>query len=234
MVYLTEDNLIRDFKKSFINSFTNVDGWLILEENKTNWGIVDILAIKFDSEKLLKRKKNITSKKIEKFTTLASYAITQIIQHPYITSEKLSSFLKIKNGLLNDTIQNLLNRKLIIQYSKGKLRANSIKDIYLIREIIAFEAKLNNWKKAVEQAERHLWFTNSSFIVLPTLSEKVISRVVKTCSEKGVGLILQSNKNNFEVLKQPLYKKHLDSILSWKINEALVDGSKFNGSSPLR
>lgn len=234
MVYLTENMLVKDFKKSFTASLISTDGILLLEEVKTSWGIVDILAIKYDSKKLSRRRELIDKKKFRSFTNITSYAITHIIENPYLTIEELSNHLKIKNGLLNETIENLLDRGLINYYRNGKLRATSVSNNYVIKEILAFEAKLNNWKKAVNQSERHLWFTNSSFVVLPEPSETVLSRVQQSCTEKGIGLVLQVGKHKFQIIKQPLYKKHIDSIISWKLNEALVDGSKFNGSNPLR
>lgn len=234
MVYLTENMLVKDFKKSFTSSLISTDGILLLEEIKTSWGVVDILAIKYDSKKLARRREIIAKKEVKSFSSISSYAITHIIENPYLTVEELGNHLKIKNGLLHETIENLVARGLINYFGNGKLRTKSVSNNYVIKEILAFEAKLNNWEKAVNQSERHLWFTNSSFVVLPNLTKTVLTKVQKTCNEKGIGLVVQIGKRNFQIIKQPLYKKHIDSIISWKINEALVDGSKFNGSNPLR
>ena len=89
MVYKTENRLVRDFKKSFMSSITSSDGLILLEEVKTNWGIVDILAIRYDSQKLEHRRKIIKGKRIQNFTNITSYAISHIIEKPYLTLEEL-------------------------------------------------------------------------------------------------------------------------------------------------
>lgn len=237
MAYLTENMLVKDFKKTFRSSLGSnlalTEDFKILEEIKTNWGIVDILVIKYDTKKL-ERRRRLIKNKVASLSNISIYAIAHIIENPYLTIENLGKHLKIKNGLLLKVIKNLTDRDLINCFNNGGLRAKPYKDNYVIKEILAFEAKLNNWKKAVIQSERHLWFTNSSFVILPELSKTVLSRVQEACNEKGIGLIVQVGERNFQIQKKPLYKKHIDSIIYWKINEALVDGSKFNGSNPLR
>lgn len=227
MMYLSEKMLIKDFKKTFKRSFLTGNNYLLFEEVKTSWGIVDVLAINFNEEKLLKRKNKLRGRKISKFTNIMSYAITYVIKNPYLSIEELGKHLKIRNGLLLETVENLNARGLIHCYKNNRLRAKSVTENYVINEISAFEAKLNNWRQAVNQAERHLWFTNSTYVVFPELSPNVSNKVKHACTEKGIGLIVKVN-NSFEVLKNPLYKKHIDSIISWKMNEAIVEGSKFN------
>ena len=234
MTFLTESKLVNDFKASYSVDTNSIDDQLILDEVNTNWGIVDILVILFNSQRRKQRRKEINKKKIDYFTNIDSYALTHIIRNPYITIKDLNLYLKIKNGLLNNTINKLLNRGLIYIYNNDKIRAKAIRKIYIIKEIIAYEAKLTDWQKALCQAERHLWFTNSSFVILSNLSNTVIQKVRKSCTEKGLGLIIKNKENYFQILNKPLYKKHIDSILSWKINEALVDGIKFNGTNTIR
>jgi hypothetical protein len=229
MVYDSEKNLIEDFKRSFIGSLIRTENTLILDGIDTSWGRVDLLIIQYDHIKYLKRQSILKNKEIAPFTNLAAYAISYIIENPFCNSEQLRNFLKTKNGIFLETIDNLINRELIHSYSNNTFRAKALKNIYFIKQIQAFEAKLNNWKRAIDQAERHLWFTNSSYIVLPNISEFVKKKVKYTCTERGIGLILQNSHNRFKKVKRPPNKQHIDSILSWKLNESLIDGLVNNG-----
>ncbi len=225
MVYDSEQNLVRDFKNTFIISFNTTENFLILNEVDTSWGRVDLLAIHYDNIQFKIRKNLLQNKSIKPFTNLAAYAISYITENPYCNTEQLSKFLKVRNGKFIETIEILKDRGLIHLYKNNKLRARTIKNTYLIKEIQTFEAKINNWKRVINQAERHLWFTNSSYIVLPNISESVLAKVKNTCAEKGIGLIIQNNKDAFQIIKKPLNKKHIDSVFSWRLNESLVDGS---------
>lgn len=55
--------------------------------------------------------------------------------------------------------------------------------------ISAVEAKLRNWREALLQAKRYLFFSNYSYIALP--SELIVrnSAIAECCREEGIGLI---------------------------------------------
>jgi hypothetical protein len=166
----------------------------------------------------------LNKQEIKPFTNLAAYAISYIIDNPYCKIDQLNNFLKTKNGIFLETIESLENRGLITVSKNKTFRAKAKKDTYFIKQIKAFEAKLNNWQRAIDQAERHLWFTNSSYVILPNISQLVKTKVRNKCTEHGIGLIIQNSKESFKVEKQPPIKHHIDSILSWKLNELLIDG----------
>ncbi|GAB4333333.1 MAG: hypothetical protein Kow0037_11610 [Calditrichia bacterium] len=229
MIYDTEKKLVKDFKNTFIKSLKGNNNIFILEEVDTSWGKADLLVIKYNYNIFQKRQQELREEKIIPFTNIAAYAINFIIDNPFCTQKELKKFLKVKNGIYLETIQNLLNRGLIYSYKNNSLRARSFKKTYFIREIQTYEVKLNKWKKVIEQAERHLWFTNSSYIVLPSISYTLVEKIKKACTEKGIGFILQDSKKTFKIIKQPPNKKHLDSVFSWKLNESLIDGTLING-----
>ena len=100
----------------------------MLEEVKSSWDVVDILAIK-----LARRRKLIAKKGVKSFTNISSYVFIHNIENPYLKIEELSNHLKIKNGFLNETIENLVDRDLINYFRNGKLRAKSVSNNYEIK-----------------------------------------------------------------------------------------------------
>lgn len=55
-------------------------------------------------------------------------------------------------------------------------------------EIIAFEAKLSNWRKAVHQAWRNTSFANQVYVVLPRNLANAAMKNRAEFDERGVGL----------------------------------------------
>lgn len=55
-------------------------------------------------------------------------------------------------------------------------------------EIIAFEAKLSNWRKAIHQAWRNTSFANQVYVVLPRKHATAAIKNRAEFAERGVGL----------------------------------------------
>lgn len=58
---------------------------------------------------------------------------------------------------------------------------------FVVREIVAVEAKISSWAGALRQAERNTWFASRSWVLLPTVSPR--SAVVADAARHGVGVL---------------------------------------------
>ncbi|MCX6143337.1 MAG: hypothetical protein NTZ35_08965 [Ignavibacteriales bacterium] len=230
MKYDTEYELVERFIGDLAQSNSTTDQWILLREMKSDWGVVDLLAIRFNGEMLAKRRNEILGPMIVPFSSLAAYAMVFLIDHRTMTISDLGSFLKAKNGRLRQVLDQLIERNLVIRHKTDSIRARAISTTFMIKDILAFEAKLSKWQSAITQAERHLWFTNSSFVVLPHLSASVYGKALAACTDRGVGLITSNESGLFKVAKEPLHKDRIESHFAWKINESLVDGSLMNAA----
>jgi len=217
----TEKELVNYFLKTFLDKEENTR---VFTEVPTSWGIVDILSIRIKKSVFRKRQEEINKRNCKPITTIASYAIPYLKRYGNLTPQELADILKIRNGVLLETIQLLLDRGIVQQYKNGKLHLNPIKNILAISHVTAFEAKLSNWRKAIEQAERHLWFANCSYIVIPEPSSKVQTLITRECMERNIGLTIQTKDGHFSTARYPSMYGYIDSYLLWKINENLIDG----------
>ncbi len=69
------------------------------------------------------------------------------------------------------------------------------------KKITCIEVKLNNWRKAIDQASINNLFCDESFIALP---EERIHNIDETLLEKlNIGLI-SIKRNNYEIIKKPV------------------------------
>lgn len=86
------------------------------------------------------------------------------------------------------------------------------------RELIAIEAKVRDWKKAVNQAFTRLFYVDESYIAIPHEHiPKVDRKILRT---DGIGLI--SINSNAEILIEPTKSR---ITLDWR-KEMLLDDIK--------
>ena len=122
----------------------------------------------------------------EKLKTNDLKVLQHIISNKKITSKKI----KMQLGLTGDNdllpiLEKLYDANLITR-KDGYYQSKNIREIYGIKKLEAFEAKINNITTVVEQANINNWFASKTFILSnvnhPT--EKTIQKLEKT----GVGM----------------------------------------------
>ena len=59
--------------------------------------------------------------------------------------------------------------------------------------VIAFEAKLSNWRRALDQAYRNTCFAGLSYVLLPPERAKFVMKYVGEFEERGIGLCCIDN-----------------------------------------
>jgi hypothetical protein len=92
-----------------------------------------------------------------------------------------------------------------------------------LQGLVAIEAKLTDWQRAIDQAQRHLWFAQSSYVLLATRGSNAVERAAAGCREAGVGLIGPDSRGQLRVLVQAGRSPLRPEALAWRINERIVD-----------
>lgn len=231
MRYDSETDLVNDFCRSFIQSLPKNRRYVVLNEVETTWGIVDVLIVAVRENAMLRRRKELSYTAIPPITNHAALSLVWLEKNPRADIDALSDFLRTCNGTALATAEQLEQRRLIHLYRNGAIQMRTLRDIFIVGEIFAFEAKLRKWQTVVKQAERHLWFTNSSYVVMPGLRNDMRKRVTVACKSKGLGFITMETQDHFKLHQKPLRKNHNDSYFRWKLNEFLVQQDEINGSS---
>jgi hypothetical protein len=77
--------------------------------------------------------------------------------------------------------------------------------------IVAFEAKLDRWRDALNQAYRNTCFAHRSYVIVPAETAQRAARYEREFRRRKVGLCYMEN-GRVEVLFEP---PHLDPILPW-------------------
>lgn len=96
-----------------------------------------------------------------------------------------------------------------------------ILSLSLGNEIIAFEAKLSNWRKAIHQAWRNTSFANQVYVVLPRQHSTAAIKNRGEFDERGVGLCVV-DEDGVQVVIQGSPNQPLMPWLNRKAMHALV------------
>jgi len=138
-----------------------------------------------------------------------------------ICKSDISIFLNFEPKKLNQSLDRLSNADLIEDLHK-KVKIKKIKEIFFIRKIISIEAKISNWKSAINQAIVNENFASHSYVLLP---EKSVSSKVLSSFAGRIGLLTNDGEKNL-LRKEAQQTKIPGSYFSWVLNEYL--GSQYN------
>ena len=152
----------------------------------------------------------------------------RVLHHIFI--RRSSTVVELQTDLLLPrkkaiTILSDLLNAMCLYKSGNRFFIRSLEKIFALREIIAVEAKISDWRAAIRQAINNTWFASHSYILIPTRSD--FSKVVSESKKFGIGVILHSASKN-EVVARPQKYKIPASYGSWLFNEWMLDHSAKN------
>lgn len=106
-----------------------------------------------------------------------------------------------------------LNAAGILRTSKARWLLRPLSGVFAARKIIAVEAKVSEWKAALQQAEVNTWFASASYILVPAVPRR--SSLLEMARRLGIGVW---TKNHAPV--KPKQAEELPrSYMSWLFNE---------------
>jgi len=95
---------------------------------------------------------------------------------------------------------------------KDLWRARALSQTFAIQRIIAIEAKVAEWRAALEQAFVNTWFTPESYVLVPVIPRG--ANLLETAMQHGIGVLSKEEPRLVERrLTQPR------SYASWLLNE---------------
>ncbi len=131
------------------------------------------------------------------------------------TVEEIVGDLGFSIQQVNKTLSRLSKAEIITINKLGKVKIKPISEIFFINEIIAVEAKLRDWKRALEQSQNNVLYASKSFSLFP---EKTINKnLIKNYKMTDVGVL--SFDSTYHELIKPKKNKIPTAITSWYFNE---------------
>lgn len=131
------------------------------------------------------------------------------------SAESISEQLRIPAKQLSVLLRDLRQAHLITDNGTD-VRPRSLSRVFGVKYIIAIEAKVSNWSRALVQAVGNYWFASHSYILIPRT--KVLPKVIARAEELGVGVLVLDG-SSISVTLEPRKRKLPGSYGSWLLNE---------------
>ncbi|GEC88883.1 hypothetical protein [Brevibacillus brevis] len=217
MIWESEQSLVDHFIK-LISKDKSIK---IMREVETNFGRPDILLVEYN-QKILEQRLS-EHKETFEFTKIMGYLLAYLSDKRWVKTQTIKKSFFTSEVKVEKTIHNLSELGLVdYKEDSGLVKLKKRSEILVVTNIQAYEAKLSKWKYAIEQAERHLWFTGYSAVLLPNVSPSILNKTINECNSKGLSLTLMLDQNTVTTILKPQNKSVINTPLLWQINEQVV------------
>lgn len=203
-MHLSEKNLVDNFIQNHPNK-TN-----LIVECDFRWGNIDVVEYESYSEVYL----NVDQVKI-----LRNNKNLNVFSCLYRNRGLRVETISLKSGLDINVVK-LILRKLILNnivVINGYTYSINSKINFPDIKVYAYEMKLIDIRKAINQAVINQSFCDYSYIVFPQSKSKLCQKYFNLLTDNGVGLILVNDDENNIIIRAKKGNTHKSSILSSKI-----------------
>ena len=184
---------------------------MVLKEVNLGYGIADIVLTECI---------NPTEKRNKFLNPLDIKLLNIINRNPGVTIERIVSKTRLAKREVKKGIFSLENFGLI-RTVEGRL--TPLNDYTrTVKNTIAIEAKLRNWKRALNQAYRYKWFSQKSYVCLPSSAVKPAFKNIEIFKEMGVGLIEVCKHKGIKILYNPRPARPISKDMSILLNEYVL------------
>ena len=194
-----------DYLDAFFSKF---DSYKVFTEVGLGYGIADIVVTALE-DVLCNRKNQLDS--------LHVLLLRIINKNLSISLESIVDKTKVSKRKLKDSLTVLKDEGFIKfendQYSPAKQYEK------ITQKTVAIEAKLKNWKRALNQAYRYKWFSEISYVCLPSENIGPAKLHIEEFKKLEVGLMSFDNDNKFDFIYSPPSAKPFDDDMSVLFNE---------------
>lgn len=193
---------------------------LIFNEPKLPTGFPDIVAVYLrDTELSLNPSRN-----------ALTHDHLRVLHHVYCVRtsslEAIRTDLGWRSKLLERCIADLESANLVHVRGAGVF-ARQLKAIFAAKRIVAIEAKLDNWGRALHQACSNTWFASHSYVLIPR--NRNLDVIKKEAARVGVGVMVfdgTTTKTALEARIHPLPASYGSWLFNeWTIRRAFSDSA---------
>ncbi len=209
--FQTELELVDEFERLFDAFLGN--GIHLEREFDCGFGIADAVIFKYKKKQSLLDLGNIDPE----------WAFT-LKALPYRKNFSLDYLCKL-SGSSTTSAKKAINNFIKAGYCRSKDNNTYIKNRQpreLCYSIIAIEAKLKNWKRALWQASRYKTFASESWVVLDRRHASSAIKNIDTFKRFNIGLATFSTDGFYDEHYSPKKDAHQSEIAFWKANAILA------------
>lgn len=187
---------------------SSADSYEVFTEVGLGHGIADIVVTEIE-KKSCNRKKQLDSFQVMLMRLISSNAgvtLTEILNKTRAAKRKVNDAL---SGLEDEGFIRLSDDRISLAREYEKVAKNSI----------AIEAKLKNWKRALKQAYRYKWFSELSYVCLPSSNIGPAKTHIEEFKKLEVGLVSYDDDNKFDFIYTPPPAQPFDEDMTVMLSE---------------
>lgn len=202
-----ENALINRFLEHFPLTPVGSRRLTVFQEPQLTSGLPDLVAALWDEPTAMR------------WTTTRAVLPTQAVRLAHLmlllgaqTAEQLSTVFQRR---VDKLLKHLRDAEVITE-RKGRWSVVPPRTSFAVRRLVAFEAKISDWRGAIEQAALNRWFACESYVLLPHPPRISDTLVLAAQANVGVWIVGQRRPllpSRIETGRQPM------SYASWLFNE---------------
>jgi len=213
MKFQAEIELVDILKREIGKAFSR-ESIAIFEEVSLGYGIADLVICDLDIEN------NTIDRDYEILSSFDINIYTIVKKLISVNFQTISNKTRSSKKAITTSINRLIQRGLIQQ----KDDVITIKREYILpfSNSYAIEAKLKDWKRALQQAHRYKWFAEYSYVVLDEHYSRVAKNNIDSFKKYNIGLATINPEGQFKRIFNPSKQAPYDPIMPILFSEQLM------------
>jgi len=199
-------------KENNLNKISDKEALFVEKELCLGYGIADIVVANYQKNEAVERTNALSLFDISLIRLIRKRKEVDLREILRITK---SSKQKIKVSL-----KKLVKDKIIEAKEERFFSYCDYKSI--LTNSIAIEAKLKNWRRALNQAYRYKWFAESSFVFLPRENIAPAYKNIELFKQMNVGLGTVSKSKELDILLKPKKESPYSEDMQMLLNECIL------------
>lgn len=213
MSFLTEKELVTKLKDS-CNDIIDLANYHILEEVSLGLGVADLVVSEIGQSTL-------TEINHREKLDIIDITIYEIVENNHVVSfDSILDKTHLNKYQARKSLKKLIESDYIIEQESKFIINNFYKLVF--NKSIAIEAKLKNWKRALQQAYRYRWFADYSYVVLDDDFSKQAINNLEMFKQFNIGLITISSNGPVQKVFHPRKLKPIDSGMQKLLSETIL------------
>ncbi len=212
-MFTSEKELVNSLKANYASICdwkTKTSNTSVLEEVDLGFGVADLVIAKLQKQ---------TAQTTEKLTYFDTVIYRIIETNRTVTLNQLKEITKADTVALNRSLNKLIKDSYINKTDSLIKFRKSYKGIST--NTIAIEAKLKNWKRALNQAFRYKWFAEKSIVVLDSHYINPALKNIEMFKSLNVGLAEINKTGTLTLHFNPQKTNPVDMKMWILLNESL-------------
>lgn len=193
---------------TFTNSKSLKEKTVVMREVNVGFGIADIVVVEhtpcqYHQQSLTKH-------------DIAIYKLAE--KHRYCIVSDIAKTTRLNKQQIDSSLSKLGELGYVVWRDQNTIELAK-KYENTIRDVVAVEAKLKDWRRALNQAYRYKWFASRSYVLLDDAHLKPAIKNLTSFQEMGVGLMSLDLAGNCKTVYEPISDKPINDKMVMLLNE---------------